>query len=126
MEPSIIRIAIDGPIHRADVPALCDGFEARLGEAGPHPIEFDVGALTAPDVAAVDVLARLQLMARRLGLDVRFCGASVELTDLVSLAGLLGVLPLNGRLAVEPGRQPEQWEQRRRVEEEGDPGDPLT
>jgi anti-anti-sigma regulatory factor len=125
MEPSIILIAIDGPIHRADIASLCDRFRARLDDARPGWVVCDVRALTSPNAAAVDALARLQLMARRLGLQVRVSGASAELVELLSLAGLLGVLPLNGPLAVEPGRQPEQREERGGIEEEGDPGNPV-
>jgi anti-anti-sigma regulatory factor len=125
MEPSIILIPIDGPIQRADIPMLCDRFRALLDAAGSRCVVCDVAALTSPDAAAVDALARLQLMARRLGLEICFNGASTELVELLSLAGLLGVLPLNGRLAVESRRQAEQREERGGVEEEGDPGDPV-
>ena len=125
MESSIIVIAIDGPIHRADIPTLCDRFRVLLAAAGTRRVVCDVAALRAPDAAAVDALARLQLMARRFGLDVCLSGASPELVELLSLAGLLGVLPLNGRLGVESRRQPEQGEERGGVEEEGDPGDPV-
>ena len=125
MEPSIILIAIDGPIRRADIPSLCDRFQALFDDAGPRRVVCDVAALT-PDAAALDALARLQLMARRLGLQVRLSGASAELVELLSLAGLLGVLPVNGPSGVEPRRQPEQREERGGVEEEGDPGDPVA
>ena len=126
MEPSIILIAIDGPIDRADVPSLCDRFRVLLADARQRQVVCDVGALTSPAAAAVDALARLQLIARRLGRDVRFCGASSELMELLSLAGLLEVLPLTGRLCVEPRRQPEQGEEVGRVEEERDPRDPAA
>ena len=125
MEPSAILIAIDGPIRRTDIPSLCERFEALLDEPGARRVVCDMTALSSPDAAAVDALARLQLMARRLGLQVRLSGASAELVDLLALAGLLGVLPLNGPSGVEPRRQPEQREERGSVEEEGDPGDPV-
>jgi ABC-type transporter Mla MlaB component len=125
MEPSIILIAIDGPIRRADIPSLCDRFQALLDDAGPRRVVCDVAALARPDAAAVDALARLQLMARRLGRQVCLSGASDELVELLSLAGLLGVLPLNGPSGVEARRQPEQREERGGVEEEGDTGDPV-
>ena len=112
MEPSIILIAIDGPIDRADIPSLCDRFRVLFAAAGSRQVICDVAALTAPDATAVDALARIQLMARRLGLEVCFSGASSGLVELISLAGLLGVLPLNERLAVESRRQAEQGEER--------------
>jgi ABC-type transporter Mla MlaB component len=97
MEPSIIRIAIDGPIRRAEIPTLCDRFRVQLADAGPGRIACDVTALTSPDAATIDALARFHLIARRLGLDVCFRGASDELLELVSLAGLGGVLPVTDR-----------------------------
>jgi hypothetical protein len=63
-------------------------------------IVYDVGSLP-PDAAAIDTLARLQLTARRLGLEIRLRHASSELQDLLAFAGLRDVLPL------EPGGQPE-------------------
>lgn len=125
MEPSTFVIAIDGPICRADILALCDRFQELLDDVGPGSVVCDVAALTTPDATAVDALARLQLMARRLGLRVRLRGASAELVELLSLAGLIGVLPVNAPSGVEPRRQPEQREERGRVEEERDPGDPV-
>jgi anti-anti-sigma regulatory factor len=77
----------------------------------------DVRALRA-DAAAIEALARLQLAARRAGLEVCFCHASDELRRLVVVAGLAEVL------TVEPERQPEEREQRLRVEEERELLDP--
>ena len=54
-----------------------------------------------PDAAALDTLARLQLTARRLGLDLKLRHASNELQDLLAFAGLRDVL------RVETGGQPE-------------------
>ena len=45
-----------------------------------------------PDLHAVDELCRLALVARRLGCRVRLLDASVELTELVRLAGVSDVL----------------------------------
>jgi ABC-type transporter Mla MlaB component len=41
-----------------------------------------------PDLATVDVLARLQLAARRLGCSIGLRDASVELLELLDLVGL--------------------------------------
>ena len=82
-------------------------------------IVCDVRALREPDAHVVDALARLQVAARRSGVDVRFEGACRRLCDLVELMGLRGVLDL------EPRRQPEQGEQAGRVEEERDAGDAV-
>jgi anti-anti-sigma regulatory factor len=77
----------------------------------------DVRALPA-DLTTIDVLARLQLAARRCGCELRLCHASAELRGLLELAGLDGVL------ALELERQPEEREQRLGVEEERQLGDP--
>jgi len=83
----------------------------------PGTVVCDVGGLAA-DAEAVDVLARLQLAARRLGVEIRLRHASSELLELIAFAGLRDVL------RAEPGRQPEEREQRLGVEEEGQLGDP--
>jgi hypothetical protein len=83
----------------------------------PRQIRCDVGGL-APDATSLDVLARLRLQARRQGVELRFCGASRELRALVAFAGLAGAL------GVETGRQAEEREERRGLEEERHPRDP--
>jgi anti-anti-sigma regulatory factor len=69
---------------------------------------------------AVEALARLQLAARRKGLDLRLHVVSRELRDLIELTGLTQVL------GVEPRRQAEEREQRLSVEEEGELGDAIV
>jgi len=85
----------------------------------PSTIVCDAGAL-APDAATIDVLARLQLAARRLGREVRLRNASGELRDLIAFVGLRDVL------RVEPGWEPEEREQPLRVEEERELDDPAS
>ena len=85
----------------------------------PREIICDVGAF-APDASSIDALARLQLNAKREGLDLRLCCASDELERLVAFCGLAGVLSL------EASREAEKREQRRRVEEERHLDDPAT
>jgi hypothetical protein len=79
--------------------------------ARPRTIICDVDAIT-PDVHTIDALARLQLAARRLGMEIRLQHASSELQELIAFAGLCGVL------RVEAGGQAEQGEERLGVEEE--------
>jgi hypothetical protein len=55
-------------------------------------IDWDVADLPA-DVATVETLARFQLAARRLGYTLRLRNATAELSDLIALLGLRGVLP---------------------------------
>ncbi len=70
-----------------------------------------------PDLALVDALARLQLIARRRGWRLRARGVPDELLVLLELAGLADVL------AVEARREPELGEQLG-VEEVVQPADP--
>jgi hypothetical protein len=83
------------------------------------PIVCDVGAVAA-DVHAIDALARLQLAAGRLGLEVRLQHASDDLQALIAFAGLREVLRVEAR------GQAEQREERVRVEEERELDDPAT
>jgi hypothetical protein len=86
--------------------------------ASPRTIICDVGAIV-PEVHAVDALARLQLAARRLGMEILLRDASRELQELVDFAGLRDVL------RVEAGGQAEQGEERVGVEEERELDDPA-
>jgi hypothetical protein len=87
--------------------------------ASPTTIDLDVSMFTA-DVLTVDALARLQLSAHRTGRRLKLRDASDELQDLIHLVGLRDVL------GVEPGRQPEQREDRVGVEEERELDDPAV
>jgi hypothetical protein len=78
-----------------------------------------VGALEA-DAATLDLLARLQLSARRLGIEVHLLDASPELRELIAFAGLTYAL------RVEVERQPEEREEPLGVEEEGQLDDPAA
>ena len=69
---------------------------------------------------AVEALARLQLAARRKGLDLGLHVVSRELRDLIELAGLTMCYESSR------GRQAEEREQRLGVEEEGELGDPSS
>ena len=82
-----------------------------MSAPSPSTIVCDVGDL-APDVVLVDTLARLQLAARRLGLEIRLRRASNELQELLAFVGLRDVL------RVETRGQAEEREERGRVEEE--------
>jgi hypothetical protein len=81
------------------------------------PLVCDVEGL-APDLAALDALARVQLAARRAGLELRLRHASQELRALAAFTGFDTVL------RVEVERQPEEREERSGVEEERELDDP--
>ncbi|MEU8513308.1 hypothetical protein AB0C76_17205 [Kitasatospora sp. NPDC048722] len=93
----------------------------------------DLRALTAPDLAVVDALARLRLAAARYGVGVLLLNASGPLRELLAFSGLTDVLPVAGGpsaggplLGVQPGRETEQREEHVGVEEVGEPGDPAV
>jgi hypothetical protein len=80
-------------------------------------IVCDASALKA-DLASADRLARLQLAAKRIGMELRLRRAPAELRALLTLIGLAEAL------GVEPVGQPEQREDALGVEEERHVGDP--
>jgi ABC-type transporter Mla MlaB component len=92
-EPGTVAVAIAGPVDRADVARLCERIRVLLAADDADLVVCDVGALVAADAATVDVLARLQLTARRRGGRMRIRHASSELLDLLALMGLREVLP---------------------------------
>jgi STAS domain-containing protein len=78
-------------VTRADVRSACERVHALAGGEGVDAIACDVSALAA-EVAAVDALARLALLARRLGCPLKVRRASPELRDLVEFCGLSDAL----------------------------------
>ncbi len=125
-EPRSIVLLIGGPIARTDAPALCESARVLLEGSGAYILVCDVGKFVHSDLAAVDALARLQLVARRLGCRMLLQRASPELRELLAFAGLNEALPLRPALRLQQRRQPEEREQRLRVEEEGELGDPAV
>jgi ABC-type transporter Mla MlaB component len=106
-EPSTIVLVMTGPITRADVPILCDRIRVLLEGSDADLVICDMGVLVKPDAATIEVLARLQLTARRLRRQVQVLDACGELRDLLALTGLSDVVPPCGELtprAEEEGR----------------------
>lgn len=108
MAPVVVRLS--APVAPAEAAALCLAIRQRLASGASRIVVCHV--LGPVDVSVVGVLARMQLMARRLTctLQVRF--RSSDLPALLELTGLDDVVPL----WLEPRRQAEAGEQRR-VEE---------
>ena len=77
-------------------------------------IVCDLGGWVEPDLGAIDALARLQLVARRHGFEVRLGSIPPRLRELLAFTGLAEALGL------EPGGEPEQRKQSLSVEEEGE------
>jgi ABC-type transporter Mla MlaB component len=113
--PCRIVLAVGGPLAQTDLPALCERVRELLEMSGADLVVCDVRELTDADVFAVDLIARLQLTARRLGARLCVRHASERLRDLLAFTGIAEVCGLE----VELERQPEQREEGLRVEEEG-------
>jgi anti-anti-sigma regulatory factor len=107
-------------VSRADVKTACERLHGLAHGGDVDAIACDVSALAA-EAAAVDALARLALIAKRLGCPLKVRCASPELRDLVELCGLTDALGV-GR----DGREAEVREQPLDVEERVDPDDPPT
>jgi anti-anti-sigma regulatory factor len=116
-------LIVGGRIDPAAVPVLCGRLRMLLEGSDADLIICDVSALVDPDAVAVEALARLRLTARRLGREILLRHASCELQELLALVGLQEAFAPCAGLPLEPRREPEQREESRGVEEEGDPGD---
>ena len=119
-----IVLILSGPIAPPAIPAFCGRAGEAIRLADGEQVVCDVAALVDPDAATVDALARLQLTARRLGRRLQLRWACQDLQALLAMMGLSEVLPCGDVSDLEPGRQAEQREQARGVQEEADPRDP--
>jgi hypothetical protein len=112
------------PAAATDIPELT----GRVRESDDPGIDVcDVYGITQLGLQTIDVLARLQLAARRQGRRLAFGNASPELRELLELAGLCRVLPCAEPDAsgVQPLGEAEEREEPRGVEEERDAADPV-
>lgn len=80
----------------------------------------DVAGLDDPDLADIETLARLGIVAHRAGWKFRVRGVSTELQELLELCGLCEAL------RVEVERQAEKREETGGLQEEGDAADPAV
>ncbi|MFI1568251.1 STAS domain-containing protein [Streptomyces sp. NPDC020490] len=113
MTPAVL--VLPGPLTRDEVTGLCEHVRARLAAGGARAVVVDVAGIGPPGLAAVDLLARLQLAARRAGGGIRLRDPAPALQALLDLVGL--------RFEVEG--QAEQREPPLGVEEAVEPGDPA-
>ncbi len=123
--PRAIVFTITAPVEQACIGALCDRLRTTVARDGAKVVICDVQHLTPADAVAVDLLARLQLTARRIGSQILLVNAARELSELLDLMGLSEVVPPYQESLLETKRQPEQGEEPRGVEEEADPRDPT-
>ena len=90
----------------------------RLDARKQRMLAFDAARLP-PDMETIDRLAKLQVAAHRLGIELVLRNPSAPLCELISFAGLADVL------RVEVQGETEQGEQRGGVEEERELDDPA-
>ncbi|MBR8643452.1 STAS domain-containing protein [Streptomyces tuirus] len=114
MTPPVL--VLPGPVTRDEVSALSDDVRALLRAGPARVVVCDVGGLGPPGLATVDLLARLQLAARRAGGRIRLRDPDPALCALLDLVGL--------RFEVEG--QAEEREPALGVEEAVEPGDPAV
>ena len=113
MTPAVL--VLPGPVTRDEVPGLRDEVGALLRTTRAGVVVCDVAGLGPPGLGAVDLLARLQLAARRAGGRIRLRDPDPALHALLDLVGL--------RFEVEG--QTEQRDPALGVEEEVEPGEPA-
>ncbi|MFF4043664.1 STAS domain-containing protein [Streptomyces sp. NPDC001816] len=109
-------LVLPGPVARDEVTGLCDDVRALLEVTGAGVVVCDVGGLGPPGLAVVDLLARLELAARRAGGRIRLRDPDPALHALLDLVGL--------RFQMEG--EAEQREPPLGVEEEVEPGQPTV
>ncbi|MEV5016792.1 STAS domain-containing protein [Streptomyces sp. NPDC053780] len=114
MTPAVL--VLPGPVSRGETPRLCDEARALLEATRAGVVVCDVGGLGPPGLAVVDLLARLELTARRAGGRIRLRDPDPALHALLDLVGL----------RFETEGQVEQREPPLRVEEAVEPGDPAV
>lgn len=108
MDPVVVRLS--APISPPEAAALCVAIQQRLATGSGRVVVCHV--LGPVDLSVVGVVARMQLMSRRLRTPLQLRTWSPALSELLALTGLDEVIPVR----LEPGRQPEAREQPR-VEE---------
>ncbi|MGW5457297.1 STAS domain-containing protein [Streptomyces sp. NPDC003996] len=113
-EPAVL--VLPGPVTRDEVAALCAQVQKLLAGGGPRIVVCDVAGLGPPGLAAVDLLARLELAARRAGGRIRLRDPDPALHALLDLVGL--------RFQVEG--EAEEREPALGVEEAVETGDPAV
>lgn len=129
MTPAVLVLA--GPVTREQVPGLCEALRALLeaeagggasrgGGGGREPVVVcDVAGLGPPGLGSVELLARLQLTARRAGGRIRLREPAPALLAFLDLVGL--AFDIEG----EREGEVEQREPALRVEEAVESGDPA-
>ena len=90
--PALVLV-LDESVGPVDLPALCAYLRQRLVETDADQVVCEVRGLRRPTITTLDILARLQLTARRLGCQLRLRHPDPRLRALLELAGLSDVIP---------------------------------
>lgn len=101
------------PARRHDLLAWSTDVSRQIAQ-GTCTVIVELGDATASDLATIDVLARLRLLSRRAGAELRLDAGSAELMQLLDLLGLTTSLAVRPDASARPGgerqRQPEPRE----------------
>ena len=89
-------VALAGRIGPPEIAAVCRRVRELICDQGANAVVVDVSAVVEPDLAALDALARLHLMARRFGRDIKISHTCEQLEELVAFSGLGDVLCVKG------------------------------
>ena len=100
---STLRLRLAAPVSDDQVRGLCTGLREELSTGAVAAVVCQVEHAVA-DLATVDALARLALVARRAGVGFSLDSPGAELSSLLALVGLRGALARTsgGRSAREP------------------------
>jgi hypothetical protein len=99
-------VVIGAAIAPDDISSLCERVRRLMADADPRVVVCDVGGLESADAGTVEALARLRLVARRVGGDILLRGATDELIGLIAFMGLADVIRCGGS-GLETRGQPE-------------------
>ncbi|MGH9025107.1 MAG: STAS domain-containing protein [Acidimicrobiia bacterium] len=120
---SFVVIAFGQEISRSQVLGFCARVRALLVYSEADAVICDLDTVACPSGVTLDVLARLQLTASRLGRDLRLRNTCHELECLLEFAGLAAVVGMGPERLLGARGQAEQRKQPGGVEEEREPGD---
>ena len=101
--PTTLVLVIGGPIEPAGVRSLCERARTLAHGLDAELIVCDLGQSGAT-AGTVDVIGRLQLLAKSHGRRVRFVQAAPELGVLFRLLGLEDIVDLEGDLSIQSQR----------------------
>ena len=87
-----VVLVVPGRLQRADLPPLIEHVRLLLERTATEVLVCDVAAAREPDVVYVEALARVQLVACRLGCRVRLRNAGDRLRDILNVTGLADVI----------------------------------